>query len=86
MQIIEGVETGKLYYCKRSDSWDWFGTMRWWEIFIEPLGFNGVGGLWLKEHWRWNGSLNDCFPPTVKSLGYEESQEILIAITQCAKC
>ncbi len=79
MEIREGIFTGRDYYWKRTDGWDWFGTRRWWEVSIEFTGLNGSGGAWVKEKWRWNNN-----PQVVKeeilTLSIEKTEEIVIEI------
>ena len=72
---IFGLQTGKEYYWKRSEGWNWFGTSRWWEVFVEISGLNGGGGAWLVERWRWNGS-SETIHEHIKSLSYEETRKI----------
>jgi hypothetical protein len=76
MQIVDGIETGKKYYWKRSKGWDWFGTTRWWEYFVEFAGFNGSGGLWLVETSSWNGSDQEMFRQP-RSLSREDSAKVV---------
>jgi len=73
--LKEELEFGKEYYWKRTTGWDWFGTPRWWEIFIILDGLNGSGGYWLRENWRWNGSLQNI-RTEVRTLPYDESKQI----------
>jgi hypothetical protein len=80
MQITEQVETGKRYYWKRSDGWDWFdGQKHWWEYFVEPCGLNGAGGLWVKVWHKWNSSGFE-WGPQVESWSWEKTAEVLGAI------
>ncbi len=67
---------GQEHYWKRTDGWDWFGTPRWWEVFVVPLGINGVGGLWLEEHWRWNGS-SETIRSQTRTLSREETRDLV---------
>lgn len=69
------LEIGQIYYWKRTDGWDWFGTRRWWEVFVTIDGLNGSGGYWLKEHWRWNGDSEDV-RTELRTLNPEESQSL----------
>ena len=78
------LELNKEYYWKRTDGWDWFGTQRWWEIFIVPTGYNGVGGLWLLERWRWNGS-SQTIREEVRTLSHAESQQIVKEVMENGK-
>lgn len=78
---IEGLETGKRYFWRRTKSWDWFGQERWWEIDVEIDGLNGGGGLWLTEHWHWNSSDQIIFKQP-QTLSYEKSREIVAQIKQ----
>jgi len=73
------VEMDREYYWKRTPGWDWFGTPRWWEVFIVPLGFNGAGGLWLKERWRWNGS-DENIREEIRTLSAGETLALLSQI------
>ena len=72
---MKEIELGKEYYIGKSNGWDWFGTHRWWEIFVIIDGFNGSGGYWLRERWRWNGSSQNI-REEIKTLSLEESQEV----------
>jgi hypothetical protein len=69
------------YFWKRTDGWNWDGVQRWWEIFVVPLGFNGGGGWWIKEIWRWNNSQENTIE-NIKTLSWQESAEILDKLTQ----
>ncbi len=72
MELAEGRE----YYWKRTGSWKWFdGLEHWWEIFVEVCGMNGVGGYWLYERWRWNGSSHNI-RNEIRTLSYEESRRL----------
>lgn len=79
MKIYKNIETNKEYFWKRTDSWDWFGVKRWWEIFIEFSGLNGSGGAWLIEKWRWNGSTQNI-RNDIKTLSYEKTIKIITDI------
>jgi len=79
MKICDGIFTDKEYLYRCSDSWDWFGTFRWWEVFVEFSGLNGGGGVWIKEKWRWNGS-KETIREDIKTLGYEETTELISKI------
>lgn len=76
MNITENIKTGTEYYLKRTEGWDWFGTPRWWEVFVEFSGLNGSGGIWLIERWRWNGSSQNI-REHIRTLKFEKSQEII---------
>ena len=77
MNIAKGIETGKEYFWKRTNGWKWIdGNTRWWEIFVEFNGFNGAGGVWLIEHWRWNDSIQTVFSQP-RTLSNEKSIEII---------
>ena len=55
-KIVPGVE----YFWKKTNSWEWNGVERWWEVFIIFAdGFNGGGGACIREIWRWNNSLQN---------------------------
>jgi len=82
MRIRDGIVTGQEYLWKQSDGWDWFGTFRWWEVFVEFTGLNGSGGAWLKEKWRWNGS-SQTMREDIKTLSYEETEAIVRDIKSC---
>ena len=83
MKIADGVdiETGVEYYWKRTDGWDWNGDQRWWEVFVEFTGFNGVGGVWLVERWRWNGS-DQTMREQPRTLSLDESREVIEAVRE----
>ena len=77
---IDGLQTGVEYYYDRSKSWEWFdGQENWWEIFVTISGFNGVGGLWIKEEWRWNNS-RETIREDVRSTTCEQGREIIAKI------
>ena len=79
MIISPGIETGIEYFWKRSVPWDWFGSKRWWEIFVEFSGFNGGGGAWIVERWRWNGSAETIrYQPD--SLSWEKTKALISEI------
>lgn len=77
---MSSLKTGVDYYWKKSDSWDWFGTTRWWEYFVEILGMNGSGGYWIRVKARWNGSEFIKHLDQVESLNWEKSKELEDAI------
>lgn len=79
MKIADGIETGREYYWRRTDGWDWNGARRWWEVFVEFSGFNGAGGVWLTERWRWNGSAQ-TMREQPRSLRLTESLEVVNAV------
>jgi len=70
------IETGIEYYYKRTSAWDWFGEKRWWEIFIEFSGFNGTGGCWIIERWRWNNS-KQIIIEQIETLPYQETKKLI---------
>lgn len=72
---IPMLEIGREYHWKRTDGWNWFGTERWWTVFIEVTGLNGVGGYWINEYWRWNGSPNNTLH-NIRTLSLEESIQL----------
>jgi len=74
--IIDGLTTGMRYFWRRSESWDWLGQERWWEIDVEINGLNGAGGLWIIEHWHWNNSDQIIFTQP-QTLSYEKSREVI---------
>ena len=70
------LEIGREYYWKRTKGWTWIdGTHCWWEIFVVPLGINGVMDYWVTERWRWNGSSQTIREQT-RSLSWDESREL----------
>lgn len=69
------IELHKEYYVGKSNSWDWFGTERWWEYRVIITGFNGAGGYWVEELSGWNGGKKDHFRE-IKTLSWEESREL----------
>ena len=73
---IFGLQMHKEYYWKSSEGWTWFGTPRWWEIFVEISGLNGAGGVWLAERWRWNGS-SETIREQIKTLSYEDTVKLI---------
>jgi len=79
MEIMGGIFTRRDYFWKRTASWDWFGTLRWWEVSVEFLGLNGTGGAWLKEKWRWNGS-EQVMHATIRTLSFEDTEKLISEI------
>lgn len=70
------LEIGREYYWKRTDGWTWIdGSFRWWEVFIRIDGYNGAGGYWLTEFWRWNGSPHNTSTQP-RTLSYEDSRQL----------
>lgn len=68
------------FYWKRTGSWNWIdGTERWWEIFVRVEGFNGCGGYWVTEIWRWNGNPQNV-REQVRNLSYTESAELTMQV------
>lgn len=78
------LEIGREYYWTRTPGWDWFGTWRWWEVFIVPLGWDGGGGVWAEERWRWNGSAN-TLRRTVDSLSAGETLALMTEISEALR-
>jgi hypothetical protein len=77
MKIVHGIETGKKYFWKRTNGWKWFdGEEHWWEVDVIFDGLNGVGGVWLREQWHWNGD-DQVMIDQPRSLGVDESNEII---------
>jgi len=76
MVISPGIETGVEYFWKRTKGWNWLGSTRWWEVFVEFSGLNGGGGAWIIERWRWNGSAETlrCQPA---SLSLEKTKKLI---------
>ena len=81
---MSALTIGREYYWKRSNGWDWFGTDRWWEVFVKIAGLNGGGGYWIEENWRWNGS-GETIRCEIKSLTADESRELERAIRPTPK-
>ena len=76
MNTDQHLEIGREYYWKRSDGWTWIdGQERWWEVFVEASGFNGAGGYWIEERWRWNGS-SETIRAQIRTLSAEETCQI----------
>ena len=69
------MRIGVEYKVGESKPWDWFGTPRWWEIFAVKDGWNGVGGYWIKERWRWNRS-QENIRSDIKTLSHAETKEL----------
>jgi hypothetical protein len=72
-KIVPGVE----YFTRRTTGWNWFGTTRWWEVFVVFLdGMNGGGGACIEERWRWNGSSQNirC---EYRNLSFHQTQELI---------
>lgn len=51
----EGLDIGVSFTAKRGKGWQWDGRERWWEVVTTVTGYNGAGGYWVAENWRWNG-------------------------------
>ena len=80
-----GLEVGREYYWKHTPGWQWFdGHEHWWEVFVRVSGFNGLGGYWLEEMWRWNGS-PDVLRREVRTLSYEESEKLTHEVEQATR-
>jgi hypothetical protein len=72
--------SGRDYYWKRSDGFQWDGRERWWEFYVEiHPGMNGGGGVWIHEKSRWNGAFNWQFN-TPRNLSHEETRDMFRAI------
>ena len=91
-QPMKSLEIGREYYWKRTDGWKWIdGEQHWWEIFITVDGYNGVGGYWLVERWRWNGS-SETLKVQPRTISYDESALITAQILaeqifrHCQRC
>lgn len=70
------------YYWKRTDSWTWNGTERWWECFvIFHDGMNGGGGAFIEERWRWNGS-DQNMRVQPRNLSLFETRQLLSELVQ----
>ena len=70
------LESGRDYYWKRSDGWQWDGRERWWEYYVEIYpGMNGGGGVWIYEKSRWNGA-SDWHFKKPRNLTYEETRDL----------
>ena len=64
------------WYWKRTSGWKWFdGLEHWWEVFLVPSGWNGLGGLWIEERWRWNGS-TQTMRTEIRTLTPEATQAV----------
>lgn len=79
MKITDGIETDVEYYWRKTDGWDWFGTRRWWDIFVMVHGINGAGGLSITELWRWNGS-SHTIRNIPRNLSHAESRELIESV------
>lgn len=67
------LESGRDYYWKRSDSWQWNGQEHWWEYAIEIYpGMNGGCGVYVFEKSKWNGASEWQFK-TPNNLSYDET-------------
>lgn len=81
MEIFPGIETVRNYYWKRSAGWtDSAGNKRWWERWVEFVGLNGAGGVWINIHARQNGG-DFMFCDSV-TLSYEDSKKLIGEILQ----
>lgn len=70
------LESGRDYYWKRSDGWQWDGRERWWEYAIEIYpGMNGGGGVYVYEKSKWNGASRWQFT-TPRNLSHTETCEL----------
>ncbi len=67
------------YYLGRSNSWKWNGVSRHWNIFVSLIGYNGAGGGWFRETWRWNKS-SQVLGEQIKTLSWEDTQKIFHAV------
>lgn len=71
----EGLDIGVSFSTKRGNSWQWDGRERWWDVTTTINGFNGAGGYWVTEEWRWNGSAH-ALRRDIRSLSAEQSREL----------
>lgn len=77
---FDGVLPNVEYYWRRTDGWNWFGTQRWWEIFVVfANGFHGGGGACVEERWRWNDSQQTIWRE-YRNLSHDETVEMIAAI------
>lgn len=78
---VPGVE----YYWKRTDGWNWFGTLHWWEVFISFYdGMNGGGGACIEELWRWNGC-KDTLRRQPRNLSLDETRQLIRELCEAGK-
>lgn len=87
MTITDGIETGRDYYWKRSNGWNWWlvgshpssqqRERRWWTYYVEFTGLNGAGGAWVKVKSQWNGAPVGLHFTQPQSLSWEETQAML---------
>ena len=67
------LESGRDYYWKRSDGWQWDGRERWWEYAVEIYpGMNGGGGVHIFEKSKWNAA-SDWHFTTPRNLSHDET-------------
>lgn len=69
------MKDGREYKVGESATWNWFGKTCWWEVFAVVDGWNGVGGYWVTEKWRWNSS-REVVRTAVRTLSREESRAL----------
>lgn len=67
----ECLDIGVSFTVKRGNSWQWDGRERWWEVTTTVTGYNGAGGYWVTEEWRWNGG--SAMRTDIRTLTAQES-------------
>lgn len=76
------LESGRDYYWKRSEGWQWDGRERWWEFYAEIYpGMDGTGGVYITEKSRWNGASKWHFT-TPRHLSHEETCDMFREIVK----
>jgi hypothetical protein len=71
----ECLEIGSTHLSKQSNSWKWDGVDRWWNVFTTINGYNGAGGYWVTDEWRWNNSAQ-TIRTDIRSLSFDASREL----------
>ncbi|CCB64427.1 hypothetical protein [Hyphomicrobium sp. MC1] len=71
----ECFDLGTTHLSKQSNGWKWDGEDRWWNVFTTINGYNGAGGYWVTDEWRWNNS-SETIRTDIRSLSFDESRAL----------
>jgi len=75
----ECLDIGSCHLSKQSGTWKWNGEHRWWNVFTTISGYNGAGGYWVTDEWRWNNSA-ETIRTDIRSLSFDESRQLEMEI------
>lgn len=69
------LEIGREYLSKVTEGWDNPTIGKGcWQVYTEISGYNGAGGYWVKEHWRW--STGGTHHTEIRTLSHEQSRQL----------